>query len=213
MSLPVPDAEASRRAYELLLGSGSDALWTGSNAAVTIADTDGDVAVDLRVSDLDAAVDFAGRRGLRTQITDDRRAGLVDHRPFGVADDIAADGTTMLDHLVLTGGSVEQALALFGGRLGISLRLIRELGDGVAQLFFRTPTVVLEVVAGGGTDDWGLMGLAWRAPSIDGERDRLVAAGIDVSEVRAGRKPGTRVCTVREPAFGTGTLLIQQDGP
>ena len=36
------------------------------------------------------------------------------------------------------------------------------------------------------------------------------AEGLDVSEVRPGRKPGTRVATVRERTLGTPTLLIEQ---
>ena len=40
-----------------------------------------------------------------------------------------------------------------------------------------------------------LWGLSWRVADIDATRARLLAAGIDVSEVRNGRKPGTRVMT------------------
>ena len=34
-------------------------------------------------------------------------------------------------------------------------------------------------------------------------------AGVDVSEVRNGRKPGTRVMTVRSGTCGVPTLLVQ----
>ncbi len=46
-----------------------------------------------------------------------------------------------------------------------------------------------------------LRGLCWRVADIDATHARLVQAGVDVSEVRTGRKPGTRVMTVR-----SGTL-------
>ena len=52
-------------------------------------------------------------------------------------------------------------------------------------------------------------GLSWRVPDLDAARERLVECGFDVSEIRAGRKPGTRVCTVRAPTHGVATLLIQ----
>ena len=39
----------------------------------------------------------------------------------------------------------------------------------------------------------------------------MVAAGIDASEVRKGRKKGTVVCTVRRPTHGVATLLIGTD--
>jgi hypothetical protein len=37
-----------------------------------------------------------------------------------------------------------------------------------------------------------------------------VAAGIDVSEVRIGRKPGTRVVSVRNGTCGIHTLLLER---
>jgi len=43
----------------------------------------------------------------------------------------------------------------------------------------------------------------------DAIRVRLVAAGLDVSEVRDGHKPGTRVCTVRGDPCGVPTLLLE----
>ena len=36
------------------------------------------------------------------------------------------------------------------------------------------------------------------------------AGGLEVSEVREGRKPGTRVFTVRTGTFGVPTIVIQQ---
>ncbi len=41
---------------------------------------------------------------------------------------------------------------------------------------------------------------------------RLAAAGVDVSEVRDGRKPGTRVFTVRSGAPAAPFLMIQPSG-
>ena len=41
-------------------------------------------------------------------------------------------------------------------------------------------------------------------------RARLVAAGIDVSEVRTGRKLGTRVMSVRDGTCGVHTLLLER---
>ena len=52
--------------------------------------------------------------------------------------------------------------------------------------------------------------LSWRVADIDATRARLVAAGVDVSEVRAGRKPGTRVVSVRNGTCGIQTLLVER---
>ena len=46
-------------------------------------------------------------------------------------------------------------------------------------------------------------------PDIDVTHGRLVASGVDVSEVRTGRKQGTRVMTVRNSTCGVPTLLVQ----
>jgi hypothetical protein len=54
-------------------------------------------------------------------------------------------------------------------------------------------------------------GLAWRTPDADAARERLAAAGFDVSDVRVGRKPGTRVLTVRTGVVAGPALIIQQN--
>ena len=54
-----------------------------------------------------------------------------------------------------------------------------------------------------------LWGLSWRVSDIDGARQRLNEAGIATSEVRIGRKPGTRVMNVRNGTRGIQTLILQ----
>jgi len=51
-------------------------------------------------------------------------------------------------------------------------------------------------------------GLAWRVTDPDAARARIAAAGFDVSEVRSGRKPGTKVFTVRDAPGGAPTLML-----
>ena len=41
----------------------------------------------------------------------------------------------------------------------------------------------------------------------------LTAAGFDVSDVRAGHKPGTRVCTVRDAPGAVPALIIEPAPP
>ena len=55
-----------------------------------------------------------------------------------------------------------------------------------------------------------LWGLSWRVADIDATRARLVSANVDVSDVRTGRKPGTRVLTVRTGTCGIPTLLVER---
>ena len=55
-------------------------------------------------------------------------------------------------------------------------------------------------------------GVILNTDDIDATHARLTASGIDVSEVRTGRKPGTRVMTVRNGTCGVPTLLVQLSG-
>jgi hypothetical protein len=52
-------------------------------------------------------------------------------------------------------------------------------------------------------------GLSWRVANADEARARLAQAGLDVSDVRTGLKPGTRVFTVRNGTCGVPTLMIE----
>jgi hypothetical protein len=54
-----------------------------------------------------------------------------------------------------------------------------------------------------------LWGLSWRVRDADAARERLASSDFDVSEVRPGRKPGTRVLTVRGGTCGVPTLMIE----
>lgn len=58
-----------------------------------------------------------------------------------------------------------------------------------------------------------LWGLALRTQDIDATHARLSTSGIGVSEVRDGRKAGTRVCTVKSHTLNTPTLLIEHSSP
>jgi len=117
------------------------------------------------------------------------------------------------DHIVVQTTNPERAVALYGGRLGLDLRLDRTNEQwGARQLFFRSGSAVVEVGASLKTpvsdakDRFG--GLAWRVKDAEGARARIAAAGIDVSEVRKGRKPGTLVFTVRDGTGGVPTLML-----
>jgi hypothetical protein len=55
--------------------------------------------------------------------------------------------------------------------------------------------------------------VSWRVADIEATRARLISGGVDVSEVRPGRKPGTRVLTVRNSTCGIPTLLVEPAAP
>jgi catechol 2,3-dioxygenase-like lactoylglutathione lyase family enzyme len=137
---------------------------------------------------------------------------LADERPKSVASDIApVEG---LDHVVVTTEDSERAAALYGARLGLDLALDRSHQDWGQLMFFRCGDLIVEVVrrpvAGGDAAHDRLWGLSWRVADIDATRTRLIASGLDVSEVRTGRKPGTRIMTVRNGTCGIQTVLLER---
>ena len=137
---------------------------------------------------------------------------LADERPNSPATDIAPiDG---LDHVVITTEDSDRAAALYGARLGLDLALDRSHQDWGQLMFFRCGDLIVEVVrrpvAGGDSLHDRLWGLSWRVADIDATRARLIAAGLDVTDVRNGRKPGTRIMTVRNGTCGIQTVLLER---
>lgn len=120
-----------------------------------------------------------------------------------------------LDHAVVRTTDAEAARALYGDRLGLRLALDREFPQwGARLIFFRVGGVTVEIAAELGDADRAdegdrLWGLSWRVRDAEAARTRLVAAGFDASPVRPGRRPGTRVLTVRDGTHGVPTLLLE----
>ena len=121
-----------------------------------------------------------------------------------------------MDHVVVSTADPERAAALYGARLGLDMALDRSHPEWGRLMFFRCGDLVVEVTHRPGKENKAetdapdrLRGICWRVTDIDATRARLVAAGVDVSEIRTGRKPGTRVMTVRNGTCGVPTLLVQ----
>jgi catechol 2,3-dioxygenase-like lactoylglutathione lyase family enzyme len=137
---------------------------------------------------------------------------LAQERPHSAA--TAAAPILGLDHVVISTEDPERAAALYGARLALDMALDRSHQDWGQLMFFRCGDLIVEVVcrpvAGADQTHDKLWGLSWRVADIDATRARLVAAGLDVSEVRIGRKPGTRVLSVRDGTCGIHTLLVER---
>jgi catechol 2,3-dioxygenase-like lactoylglutathione lyase family enzyme len=107
----------------------------------------------------------------------------------------------------------ERAVALYAGRLGLSLRLDRsEPKWGARLLFFRCGDLVVEVVhdleSGLGDGPDRLWGLSWRVPDVVKAHARLRGASVEVSDIRKGRRPGTEVFTVKSHTANVPTLML-----
>lgn len=137
------------------------------------------------------------------QFFQQRRAPLTARR-------MPKDAIQSLDHIVVRSADLERAAALYGARLGLDMRLDRDVA-GRRMMFFRCGDAVVEVVHDTSVTDDVLWGLSWRVGDIEAAHARL-AGGFDVSEVRSGMKPGTRVFTVRSGTCGVPTLIIGAAG-
>jgi catechol 2,3-dioxygenase-like lactoylglutathione lyase family enzyme len=137
---------------------------------------------------------------------------LPKERPLSVRTSPAS--VTAMDHVVVATADPERAAALYGARLGLDMALDRSHPDWGQLMFFRCGDLIVEVVHRPGKDTDAardrLWGLSWRVADADATRARLVSEGVEVSEVRTGRKPGTRVLTVRSATCGIPTLLVER---
>ena len=137
---------------------------------------------------------------------------LAKERPLSVR--TAAASITAMDHVVISTTDPERAAALYGARLGLDMALDRSHPEWGRLMFFRCGDLIVEVVhrpdpKADKTHD-KLWGLSWRVADVEATGARLVSAGVEVSEVRTGRKPGTRVLTVRNGTCGIPTLLVER---
>ena len=139
---------------------------------------------------------------------------LAKERPLSVR--TTAASITAMDHVVVSTADPDRAAALYGARLGLDMALDRSHPDWGRLMFFRCGDLIVEVTHRPGKHPDAardtLWGMTWRVADIDATRERLVASAVDVSEVRAGRKPGTRVMSVRSSTCDVPTLLLERTG-
>jgi catechol 2,3-dioxygenase-like lactoylglutathione lyase family enzyme len=157
-----------------------------------------------------AMAEPAATRGVQVFLVERAEHGPAWPVSAAVADEDAA--IAAIDHVVVHTANPEAAIALYGAKLDLDLRLDRSNPAwGSRLLFFRCGDAVVEVGASldapvsDAPDRLG--GFAWRAPDPEAARERMAAAGLDVSELRKGRKVGTSVFTVRD-AIGSPNLII-----
>jgi catechol 2,3-dioxygenase-like lactoylglutathione lyase family enzyme len=159
----------------------------------------------------------------RTRAATDMTAGvrmffleLAKERPLAVR--TAPASITAMDHVVIGTADPERAAALYGARLGLDMALDRSHPDWGRLMFFHCGDLIVEVAHRPSKDAAKndakapdkLRGICWRVADIDATRARLIEAGVDMSEARPGRKPGTKVMTARNGTCGVPTLLVQR---
>jgi methylmalonyl-CoA epimerase len=133
---------------------------------------------------------------------------------------IASEGgahVARMDHAVVLSPDLESARKYWGDVLGARLALDRTFPERNTRiLFFRLGDITVEISGGAQQTEEGmgkpdrLWGVAWGVENLAAAVARLRSTGIEVSDPRAGAKPGTRVATVKGAhTHGVATLLIE----
>ncbi len=220
LDLAVPDLDAAVAGYRRLFGRETGGpVFATANLALRLVPQTGEGGlrrIAFAVDDLAKATRLAANRGLTLDEpgpAHDFAIALVEGAPPAAAPAASRGALTALDHVVIQTPAPERALALYGARAGLDLRLDRtEPRWGTRLMFFRCGDLVVEIMhnlaAGVSEAPDRLWGLSWRTDDLDAAQARLAAAGIDVSGIRPGRKPGTRVFTVRDGTAGVPTLVV-----
>lgn len=169
------------------------------------------------------AASGAQRSWQRFRVPDEKAGGIktfILQQGEGALQPIAAgaDAVHGLDHAVINTAAPDRALAFYGAKLGLRLALDRTNPDwGVRLIFFRTGGLTIEIAqklsdpedASRSDKFWGL---TWAVRDIEAAHKRLEASGFEVSEIRKGRKPGSRVFTIRNGTMSVPTLFIAHEG-
>ncbi|TAJ23892.1 MAG: VOC family protein [Reyranella sp.] len=211
--------------YETLLGRRADngRLRTGNVGLTFASGAPGLRSMSFATGDVGKAANLLERRAVKPQ----RDGDTLALQGNGVALEIApAAGdppspftgdepgcVSALDHVVVRTPNPERAIAFYAGRLGLDLRLDRSNPEwGARLLFFRCGDLVVEIAhdlkKGVSDAPDRLWGLSWRVPDIAKANARLKAAGLDISEARTGRRPGSHVFTVKNGTDGVPTIFI-----
>jgi catechol 2,3-dioxygenase-like lactoylglutathione lyase family enzyme len=220
---PVGESVAARRIRDVIK------LWGEGLASLCFATSDiakmhrrlervalkPDAVAEVKSSDLISGNVLHWKRTRATELTRGVRMfflELAEARPRSL---VTTDAPILgLDHVVVSTEDPERVAALYGARLGLDMALDRSHQDWGRLMFFRCGDLIVEMVcrpvAGGDQQNDKLWGLSWRVADIEATRGRLVAAGLGVTEVRAGRKPGTRVMSLRDGTCGVQTLVLER---
>ena len=117
-----------------------------------------------------------------------------------------------VDHLVLRTADADACISLFSVGLGIRLALDKNAPQwGGRMLFFRVGKLTLEIIepAQDKPESDHFWGIAYQCPDMSITAAGLQKAGVELSKVRNGRKPGTKVATIKSHSLAIPTLLIQ----
>jgi catechol 2,3-dioxygenase-like lactoylglutathione lyase family enzyme len=201
LSFAVADAQQARQRLKMI------SLWP-------------DKIQEFEIRDIDEASLTASWRSLRLR---DRSSDLMGIEFVETLSPIPASKTVSdapvlgAELAVIKTAVPEQALALYGARLGLELVFdgtVANSGNRLAQ--FSCGGVLLEISHSSSAENAGkpdsIWGIGWSVASAEATHDRLAALGRNVSDVKDGTKPGTRVFTARDGTCGIPTIFVEHVG-
>ena len=145
-------------------------------------------------------------RGIFTLLIQHTKGILPEH-------DISDESNiSRMDHVVINSNDPDGLVDLYSDKYGIRLALDQFVEKwGGRMLFFRTDHTTIEAIGikkDGPAEDF-LWGLAWTTKDIKKTHKRLVDAGVNVTDIKDGRKPKTLVATIKSHCADVPTLLIE----
>jgi len=117
-----------------------------------------------------------------------------------------------LDHIVINSNDPDGLIDLYRDKYEIRLALDQFVEQwGGRMLFFRTNRTTIEAIGikKDGSPEDSLWGLAWTTKDIKKAHKRLLNAGVNITDVKDGRKPNTLVATIKSHCSNIPTLLIE----
>lgn len=223
--IAVPDLAVAIAQYEVLLGAvsfpctvrGLPAAWLGlPNTVVELVQDNVPQPVIRGLVFCSAAQDRAARPLANSLLLDIRVCNGQDTANFRRQQSQAQSDGLLVDHLVLRTADADACIALFAHELGIRLALDKTVAAwGGRMLFFRAGKLTLEVIESdkepeGGNFFWGI---AYQCQNLLQKQRELAERAVVLSEIREGRKPGTRVATIKDHCLGIPTLLLEPARP
>ena len=120
------------------------------------------------------------------------------------------NNVSKVNQLVIQTKDPDTIKEIFEGKLSIRLALDKTFKKWAGRmLFFRLGGVTLEVIEGKDIkQNSEYFGIGWHADNYNKCYDDLINDGFRLSEIRAGRKEGTLVSTLKEPILNIPTILI-----
>lgn len=215
ITIEVPELEQARASYHQLLGDlSTDGDLLLGNVGIALRQAPGlEKAHIARLGLLDpdlaqgASMPIEGGPLAIPLERSHTRDGIYREQP-------TPTGIYAVDHVVLQTRDADACITLFRDQLGLRLALDQTVPEfGGRMLFFRHGKMTLEVIQHlerPPEQDY-FWGITYLCSDIDVTVEELDRRGVFHSPIRPGRKPGTRVTTVKSHCLDLPTLLIGPD--